>query len=462
MTFHELGLNPMILQALDEIDFVKPTPIQTKTIPHLINSDNDLMALAQTGTGKTAAFSLPIIQQVDHHDKTVQALIICPTRELAIQIDNDIKNFTKYLPDVRSLAVFGGQPIERQIQALKKKPQIIIGTPGRLNDLIRRRLLKLHYLRWLVLDEADEMLNMGFKEELDEILETVPETKQSLLFSATMNKSIRSIAKNYMHKPEEITIGTENFYCVVNEKDRYNALRRIADSVPNIHGIIFCRTRRETQEVADRLLQDHYSAEAIHGDIPQAQRSQVMNKFRDGKIQLLVATDVAARGIDVSGLTHVINYKVPESSAAYVHRSGRTGRAHNSGTAVLIINSREQYHIKQLEKKIGKEFTKGRIPTGSDICEKQLFHLVEKICDAKVNEEQIDKYFELIQKKFASLDREQLIKKLISTEFNKFLEYYQDASDLNNNVPAHTPEKNFKKPYKGRRMRKRNFYKKRR
>lgn len=441
-TFKDLGLNPMILQALDELGFEQPTPIQSKAIPHLINSDDDLIALAQTGTGKTAAFSLPIIQQLDIADSSVQSLILCPTRELAIQIANDIKTFIKYSKGVSVVPVFGGESIEKQIRSLKQRPQIVVGTPGRINDMIRRRVLKVESLKWLVLDEADEMLNMGFKEELDTILETMPDGKQVLLFSATMNSQIRRIASNYMRKPEEITIGEKNtgtvnvehFYYIVHEKDRYQALRRIADMNPDIHALVFCRTRRETQQVADKLIQDHYSAEAIHGDISQDQRNHVMNRFREKKIQLLVATDVAARGIDVSGITHVINYNLPDSDEAYVHRSGRTGRAHNLGISLVIVNMREKYKIRDLERKIGRSFEKGKIPTGEDICERQLFSLIDKLCKVEVDESQIDKYTDVINKKFEHLDRESLIKKFVSVEFNRFLEHYKGSADLNSNA----------------------------
>jgi ATP-dependent RNA helicase DeaD len=442
ITFKDMGLNPMILQAIEEIGFEEPTPVQVKTIPHLINSDQDLIALAQTGTGKTAAFALPIIQQLSDTTPNVQALILCPTRELAIQIAKDIEAFIKYLPGVSVTPVFGGERIDKQIRALKKKTQIVVGTPGRVNDLINRRILKIDAIKHLVLDEADEMLNMGFKEELDEILKTTPKDKQVLLFSATMNQQIRRIASNYMQKPDDIVVGNKNkgadnvqhFYYVVHEKDRYQALKRIADINPDIHGIVFCRTRRETQQIADKLIQDHYSAEAIHGEISQEQRTHVMNRFRDKKVQLLVATDVAARGIDVSGLTHVINYNLPDALEGYVHRSGRTGRANMDGISLVIVNMREKYKIRDLERKIGKPFEKGRIPSGGDICEKQFFNLIDKVSNVEVNEGKIGKYLDLISKKFEHMEKDELIKKFVSVEFNRFLEQYKDAVDLNSHV----------------------------
>ena len=442
MKFTDLGLNPMILQALEEIGFETPTPVQSKTIPHLINSDKDLIGLAQTGTGKTAAFSLPIIQQMDTNNQSVQALILCPTRELAIQITKDIEKFIKYTNRASVTTVYGGARIDTQIRALKKNPQIVVGTPGRVNDMIKRKILKINAINWLVLDEADEMLNMGFKEELDEILKTTPGDKQVLLFSATMDRSIRRIANNYMKKPEEITIGSKNkgadnvehFYYVVHERDRYQALRRIADANPKIRGIVFCRTRRETQKVADQLMADHYSAEAIHGEISQNQRTNTMDRFKKGKTQLLVATDVAARGIDVNELSHVINYNLPDSSEAYLHRSGRTGRAHNTGVSLVIVNMREKHRVRSLENKIGKSFEQSKIPTGSDICEKQLFNLMDKICKVEIDEAQIEKYIKVINKKFEDLSKEEIIKKVVSTEFGRFIEHYKNAPDLNSNV----------------------------
>lgn len=439
VTFENLGLNPMIQRALDEVGFENPTPIQCKTIPRLISSKRDLIALAQTGTGKTAAFSLPIIQQIEEEDKNVQALVLCPTRELAMQIANDIKNFIKHLGKIGVTPVFGGERMDKQIRGLKKNSQIVVGTPGRINDMIGRGILKVNRIKWLVLDEADEMLKMGFKEELDRILTTTPNNKQVLLFSATMCKSIRRIADNYMKDPEDILIGTQNtgakniehLYYTVQEKDRYSALKRIADMSPEIHGIVFCRTRRETQEVADKLIKDNYSAEAIHGEISQEQRTKVMNRFRKKHTQLLVATDVAARGIDVSGLTHIINYNLPDSPESYVHRSGRTGRANKTGISLAIINTKEQYKIKDIERKLGKNFEKKKIPAGKDVCEKQLFTLIERISKTEINESQLGKYTNMLSEKFNHIKKEELIKKFISIEFNRFLENYKNAEDLN-------------------------------
>ncbi len=438
-TFQDLGLNPMIVQALTDIGFEKPTPIQGQAIPHLINSERDLVALARTGTGKTAAFSLPIIEKINSDDNDLQALMLSPTRELAIQIAKDIQTYLKYLPGIKVQAVYGGERIDHQIRALKKRPQIVVGTPGRVYDLLRRKVLKPQNLKWLVLDEADEMLNMGFKEELDNIISKLPEKKQVLLFSATMNKSIRGIARNYMVKPEDIKIenaeaenaNVQHYYYVVNERDRYQALRRIADLNPDIYGIVFCRTRRDTQKVADRLIADNYSAEAIHGEISQSQRIHVMNRFRDKQTQILVATDVAARGIDVDNLTHVINYNPPESAEIYVHRSGRTGRAHNSGVSLMIINKREHYKVKQIERQSNKVFEQAKIPSAEDICQNQLFSLVDKVQNVDVNEEEIQKYLPLIQEKLQDMDRDELIKKFFSVEFNRFIQHYQDAEDLN-------------------------------
>ncbi len=437
-TFEEVALKPAILKALKDLNFENLTPIQDKVIPYLLSSDKDLIALAQTGTGKTAAFSLPIIQQVDVSSYDVQAIILCPTRELCIQIAEDIRRFVTYLDGVFVVPVYGGERIDNQIKALSKKPQIIVGTPGRTLDLINRKRIRVESIRWFVMDEADEMLNMGFKDELDAILENMPDDKQTLLFSATMPKNVESIAKKYMTNPERISASKVDSgpdiahqYYMVHAKDRYQALRRIADLNPGIYGIIFCRTKIETKEVADKLIQDHYSAEAIHGDLTQDQRDLTMGRFRKKRIQLLVATDVAARGIDVNDLTHVVNYNLPEQIEPYVHRSGRTGRAGSSGISISIIHMREMHRIRAIERRIGKTFEQKQIPLGKEICEKQLFYLVEKISKTKVDEAQIKPYLDTVYKQLKSLDREDLIKRLIFTEFSRFLSFYKDAIDLN-------------------------------
>ncbi len=437
--FSDTGLSPAILTALTALGFEKPTPIQQQAIPHILSSDNDLVALAQTGTGKTAAFSLPVIQQIDPTKRSVQALILCPTRELCLQIMRDIETFIKFVKGVSVTAIYGGEFIGKQIKSLSAGVQIVVGTPGRVNDLLERGNLKLGDLQFLVLDEADEMLNMGFKEELDRILTFAPEKKQTLLFSATMPRAIADLARKYMKNPDRIEAkgalgGADNIshlYYMVHAKDRYEALRRIADSNPNIYGIIFCRTRLETADVADKLIADNYSAEAIHGDISQNQREQVMDRFRRKQTQFLIATDVAARGIDVDELTHVINYQLPDSTEAYIHRSGRTGRAGNSGTSLSIVNMKEQYRIRAYENKVGKKFEQMLVPSGAEICEKQLFALIDKMKNVNVDEERIAQFLPAIEAKLSDLSREELVKKFVSVEFNRFLNLYRGAADLN-------------------------------
>ncbi len=438
-TFKELGLNESIQKSLDDLGFTNPSPIQAKSIPFLLKSKEDLIALAQTGTGKTAAFSLPIIQQLENNSPDLQAIILCPTRELALQISKDIVSFTKHSKSVSSLAVYGGESIINQISALRRGTNIVVGTPGRVHDLIRRKALKLQDIRWVVLDEADEMLDMGFKDDLDAVLAETPKDKQTLLFSATMSSSVRSIAGKYMNKPEEISVGEKNIgadnvtheYYIVQARDRYEALRRLVDSLPDIYGILFCRTRRETQEVADKLKENHYNAEPLHGEITQNMRTQIMDRFRKRKIQLLVATDVAARGIDVNDLTHVINYNLPDANETYVHRSGRTGRAQKSGTSITILNPKEKSRIMEIQKKLGKTFIHKQIPQGEEICHNQLLNFVDKIKEAKVNEEQIKQYLPTVNKKLDGLDRDELIKHFISHELNHFLEAYEVSRDLN-------------------------------
>ncbi len=437
--FDELGLNNNILKAVTELGFETPTPVQEKTIPYILESETDLIALAQTGTGKTAAFGLPVIEKTDVNNKNVQCLILSPTRELAIQIANDLTNYTKYIKGFNVIPVYGGASADTQIRSLNKGGQIVVGTPGRVNDLIKRRKLKVNNIKWLILDEADEMLNMGFKEELDAILGNTPEEKQTLLFSATMPKEVFSIANKYMKNHEQIKVGGSNKgadtvsheYYVVHARDRYLALKRLADVNPDIYGIVFCRTRRETKEVADKLIKDGYNADALHGDLSQAQRDHVMLRFREKNLQILVATDVAARGLDVNDLTHVINYNLPDELEAYIHRSGRTGRANNKGVSIAIINTREQGKIKLVEKKVGKKFERKEVPTGKAICEIQLYNIMNKIENIEVDETEIAPYLPKIFESLEHLSKEELIKRIASVEFNRFLEYYKNAKDIN-------------------------------
>ncbi len=438
-TFLDLGLKEPINKALTDLGYEKPTVIQEKAIPQIISSTEDLKAFAQTGTGKTAAFSLPIIEQINSSDKNVQAIILSPTRELAVQIGNNIKEFSKYIPDLKVVTVYGGSNIEEQIRGLKRGAQIVVGTPGRTVDLINRRALKLGNVKWLVLDEADEMLNMGFKDELDKVLDATPETKQTLLFSATFPREVEAIARNYMTNPVEITSGEKNQgsdnvtheYYLVTERTRYPALKRIADVNTNIYAIIFCRTRRETQEVANNLIKDGYSADALHGDLSQAQRDSVMGKFRKKTIQILVATDVAARGIDVTDLTHVINHKLPDQIENYNHRSGRTGRAGNKGISAVLVNNKEKGRLRVIERIIKKKFVATKVPTGKEICQNQLMHLIDKVQNIEVNNEQIEEFLPSIYEKLEGLTREELIQKFVSLEFNSFLTYYNKSADLN-------------------------------
>ncbi|MEN8224006.1 MAG: DEAD/DEAH box helicase [Bacteroidota bacterium] len=437
--FDEIGLEGPLLKGVKELGFEAPTPIQEKVIPRILQENNDLVALAQTGTGKTAAFGLPLIQMADEASRDVQSLVLCPTRELCIQITKDLTSFSKYKKGFNVIPVYGGASIETQIKSLRKGGQIIVGTPGRMLDLIKRKHVKIEKIRWLVLDEADEMLNMGFKEDLDAILSKTPAVKQTLLFSATMPKGIMRIAANYMHEPEEISVGKKNIgadsvkheYYVSQAKNRYEVLKRIADMNPQIYGIVFCRTRRETKEVADKFMNDGYNADALHGDLSQSQRDYVMNRFRSKHLQMLVATDVAARGLDVNDLTHVINYNLPDELEAYIHRSGRTGRAGKSGTSISIVHTRENRKILQLEKITGKSFKRKPIPDGKEICKKQLFTLIDKVEKVKLNNSQIDEFLPAIYKKLDWLSREDLIKHFVSVEFNRFLSYYKDAPDLN-------------------------------
>ena len=438
MTFEELGVREDLLKAIGELGFESPMPVQEKVIPHLLHEDGDVVALAQTGTGKTAAFGLPVIQRTDVKLRKPQALILSPTRELCLQIGGDLADFSKYTPDLKVLPVYGGSSIESQIRTLKKGVHIIVATPGRLLDLIKRGTVDLSNVHTVILDEADEMLNMGFVDDINSILGNVPEDRKMLLFSATMPDEIAKIAKNYMHSPVEFVIGTKNegaenvrhIYYMVNAKDKYLALKRIADANPNIYAIIFCRTKRETQEIADNLIGDGYNVDSLHGDLSQAQRDTVMKKFREHTLQLLVATDVAARGLDVDSLTHVINYGLPDDIATYTHRSGRTGRAGKTGVSVAIIHSREKSKLRAIEKKIGKTFEHEKVPTPQYIIETQLYNLADRIEKVKVNETEIEKYLPGIVRKLEWLSESDLLKRVVSLEFNRLLDYYKDAPSV--------------------------------
>ncbi|MGE5382987.1 MAG: DEAD/DEAH box helicase [Omnitrophica WOR_2 bacterium] len=437
-TFNELGLNDLLLQAVEALGFKEPMPVQAEVIPTLISEPVDLVGLAQTGTGKTAAFGLPVLHHIDSSLKMTQALILCPTRELCLQISRDLQNFAEFMPSVRITAVYGGASIETQIRQLHEGPQIIVATPGRLNDMIRRKKVDFSHVKWVVLDEADEMLDMGFQEEVDTILETTPKEKYTLLFSATMPSEVERILTKYMTNPVIKTVGKRNagtanvkhMYYLVHAKDRYAALKRIADFNPDIYAIIFCRTRIETQEIADSLIRDGYSADSLHGDLSQAQRDHVMGRFRTRALQMLVATDVAARGLDVNDLTHVINYNLPDDSEVYIHRSGRTGRADKLGISVSIINLKEKFKIRQIEKMIGREFAQAKVPTGVQVCEKQLFHYIDKMENVQLDQE-IESFLPVIFRKLEWMSKEEMIKRFVSLEFNRFLEYYRDARDMN-------------------------------
>ncbi|MBR5332070.1 MAG: DEAD/DEAH box helicase [Muribaculaceae bacterium] len=434
-TFEELGVSDELLLAISEMGFEMPMPVQAKVIPHLLNEDNDVVALAQTGTGKTAAFGLPVLQRINAKKRHPQAVILSPTRELCLQIAEDLADFSKYLPEVNVLPVYGGSSIESQIRSLCKGVQVIVATPGRLLDLIKRGVAHLENVHTVILDEADEMLNMGFLDSINEVLSNVPENRKMLMFSATMPPEIDKIAKTYMRNPVEFVVGQRNegsanvnhIYYMVHARDKYLALKRIADNNPSIYAIIFCRTRRDTQEIADKLIQDGYNADALHGDLSQQQRDLTMKKFRDRVISILVATDVAARGLDVDDLTHVINYGLPDDTAVYTHRSGRTGRAGKTGVSVSIIHSRERGKVRDIEKIIGKKFERKEVPSPEHIIEKQLFNLAHRLECVEVNDEQIDKYFTGVSRKLGWLTGEDLLKRILSLEFNRLLEYYKNA-----------------------------------
>ena len=437
-TFEELGVSEEIRRAIEELGFETPMPVQEEVIPYLLGSRNDVIALAQTGTGKTAAFGIPVLQKINPKNKDTQALVLSPTRELCLQIADDLKDFSKYMKGVNIVAVYGGTSIENQIHALRHGAQKIVATPGRLIDLMHRGKAKLENVNNVVLDEADEMLNMGFADSINEIFEGLPEERNTLLFSATMSKEIEKIAKSYLNEYKEIIVGSRNegaenvnhIYYLVNAKDKYLALKRIVDFNPKIFGIIFCRTKLDTQEIADKLIHDGYNAESLHGDLSQQQRDLTMQKFRQHLTQLLVATDVAARGLDVDDLTHVINFGLPDDIESYTHRSGRTGRAGKKGTSISIIHTREKHKMRAIEKEIGKAFVEGDIPSPKEICKKQLYKVMDQIVKTGVNDEEIDPFMKDINRYFEFMDKVDLIKKIVSMEFGKFLAYYADAPEI--------------------------------
>ncbi len=437
-TFEELGVAPEIRRAIEEMGYAYPMPVQEEVIPYLLGENNDIVALAQTGTGKTAAFGLPLIQKIEIGNLVPQSLILCPTRELCLQIAGDLNDYSKYVEGLKVLPVYGGSSIESQIRALKRGVHIIVATPGRLLDLMERKTVSLSTVKNVVMDEADEMLDMGFSDSINAILADVPQERNTLMFSATMSPEISRIAKNYLHDPKEVTIGRKNestanvrhVVYMVHAKDKYETLKRVVDYYPRIYAIIFCRTRMETQEIAAKLMQEGYNADTLHGDLSQAQRDAVMNKFRMRNIQLLVATDVAARGLDVDDLTHVINYGLPDDVESYTHRSGRTGRAGKTGTSIAIINLREKGKVRQIEKIIGKKFEYGEIPTARQICEKQLIKVIDELERVKVNEEEINDFMQEIYRKLDWLSKEDLIKRVVSHEFNRFYEYYRNKPEI--------------------------------
>lgn len=437
-TFEELGVAAPILKAIQEMGYESPMPVQEEVIPFLLGEDNDVIVLAQTGTGKTAAFGLPILQKINVDLVQPQALVLCPTRELCLQIADDLNEYSKYINHLHVLPVYGGSSIESQIRSLKRGVHVVVATPGRLLDLMNRKTVDLSAVHNVIMDEADEMLNMGFTDSINAILAEVPPSRNMLLFSATMPQGIAAITKKYMNNPKEIVIGKKNegnknirdIYYMVRAQDKYSALKRIADFYPNIYGIIFCRTRKETQEIADKLIQDGYNADSLHGELSQAQRDYVMQKFRLKNIQLLVATDVAARGLDVDDLTHVINYGLPDDIESYTHRRGRTGRAGKTGISISICHVREKGKIKDIERVINKKFEKGEMPTGKEICAKQLFNLVDQIEKVKVNEDEIAELMPQIYRKLEWLDKEDIIKRMVSLEFNRMIDYYKDADEI--------------------------------
>ena len=449
-TFEELGVSGEIRKAIEELGFVQPMPVQEAVIPYLLENKNDVIALAQTGTGKTAAFGIPLLMRIDTSRRSPQALVLSPTRELCLQITDDIRDFAKYMDGVHVEAVYGGASIEPQMRALKKGVQIIVATPGRLVDLKNRGVADLSGIQNIVLDEADEMLNMGFSENISEIFESIDENHSTLMFSATMSREVERVAKKYLHDYQEIVVGSRNegaenvnhIYYMVNAKDKYLALKRIVDYYPRIFAIIFCRTKIETQEIADKLIKDGYNAESLHGDLSQPQRDLTMQKFRQHLTQLLVATDVAARGLDVDDLTHVINFGLPDDIENYTHRSGRTGRAGKKGTSISIVHSREKFKIRNIEKEIGKQFVEAQIPSAEEICKKQLYKVMDQIVKTDVDDEEIAPFMQDINRYFEYIDKDELIKKIVSLEFGKFLAYYAEAPEID----AVVPDKKEKKP----------------
>ena len=449
-TFEELGVCEQIRKAIDELGFVHPMPVQEAVIPYLLGNENDVIALAQTGTGKTAAFGIPLLERIDTTQRYTQALVLSPTRELCLQIADDLRDFAKYIDGLHVEAVYGGAAIEPQMRALKKGVEIIVATPGRLVDLMHRGKADLSQVTNIVLDEADEMLNMGFSDSINEIFESLSEEHHTLMFSATMSKEVERVAKKYLQDYKEIVVGSRNegaesvnhIYYMVNAKDKYLALKRIVDFYPRIFAIIFCRTKIETQEVADKLIKDGYNAESLHGDLSQQQRDLTMQKFRNHLTQLLVATDVAARGLDVDDLTHVINFGLPDDIESYTHRSGRTGRAGKKGTSISIVHSREKFKIRNIEKIICKEFVKAEIPSAEEICKKQLYKVMDQIVKTDVDDEEIAPFMQDINRYFEYIDKDELIKKIVSLEFGKFLAYYADAPE----IEAVVPDRKEKKP----------------
>ena len=449
-SFEELGVSEDIRKAIEELGFVQPMPVQEAVIPYLLGNENDVIALAQTGTGKTAAFGIPLLERIDTSRREPQALVLSPTRELCLQITDDLRDFAKYMDGIHVEAVYGGAAIEPQMRALKKGVEIIVATPGRLVDLMHRGFAHLENVSNIVLDEADEMLNMGFSDSINEIFESLPADHHTLMFSATMSKEVERVAKKYLNNYQEIVVGSRNegaenvnhIYYLVNAKDKYLALKRIVDYYPRIFAIIFCRTKIETQEIADKLIKDGYNAESLHGDLSQQQRDLTMQKFRNHLTQLLVATDVAARGLDVDDLTHVINFGLPDDIENYTHRSGRTGRAGKKGTSISIVHSREKFKIRNIEKEIGKEFVKAEIPSAEEICKKQLYKVMDQIVKTDVDDEEIAPFMQDINRYFEYIDKEELIKKIVSLEFGKFLAYYAEAPE----IEAVVPDKKEKKP----------------